>query len=210
MFDLNPIQILASIPAIIIVFSVFGYAEARVATLFGDPTPRMAGRLTLSPLAHLDLIGTICIILIGFGWPKGMAINPTYFKDPRRDMSLLAFSGPVAGLITGFIFTFIYVLLSSFDLLHSQGLMIVLQYIIQYSIGLSLFCLIPFPPLPGFNIVLPWLPVQWQIKYYQMGMLNLLFFIILINTPIISMVIRPLQQTIFTIYFAIIGSILGM
>ena len=208
MFDLNPIQILASIPAIIIVFSVFGYAEAKVATWFGDPTPRMAGRLTLSPLAHLDLIGTICIILVGFGWPKGMAINPSYFKDPRRDMSLLAFAGPIAGLITGFVFTFIYVLLGNLNLMQSPGLPMVMQYIILYSIGLSIFCLIPFPPLPGFNIILPWLQTEWQIKYYQLGMINLIFFIILINTPIISMVIRPLQQTIFKIYFAIIGTIL--
>ena len=191
MFDLNPVQILASIPAIMMVFSIFGYAEAKVATWFGDPTPRLAGRLTLSPMAHLDLIGTICIILVGFGWAKPMSINPSYFKDPRRDISLLAFAGPVAGFIAGFIFTFIY-----------------MQYIILYSIGLSIFCLIPFPPLPGFNIILPWLPTEWQMRYYQLGMLNLLFFIILINTPIISMVIRPLQQTIFKIYFAIIGLIL--
>ena len=77
MFDLNPIQILASIPAIIIVFSVFGYAEAKVATWFGDPTPRMAGRLTLSPLAHLDLIGTICIILVGSGLKGWLLIHLT-------------------------------------------------------------------------------------------------------------------------------------
>lgn len=90
----------------------------------------MAGRLTLSPLAHLDLIGTICIILVGFGWPKGMAINPSYFKDPRRDMSLLAFAGPIAGLITGFVFTFIYVLLGNLNLMQSPGLPMVMQYII--------------------------------------------------------------------------------
>ncbi|MBS6675356.1 site-2 protease family protein [Veillonella sp.] len=208
MFDFNPIQILASVPAIIIIFSIYGYAEAKVATWLGDPTPRMAGRLTLSPFAHLDLIGTLCIILVGFGWPKGMAINPSYFKDPRRDMTLLAFSGPVAGLIAGFIFTFIYILLGNLNLITTQGLDMVLQYIILYSIGISLFCLIPFPPLPGFNIILPWLPVEWQIKYYQLGMVNLIFFIILINTPIISMIIRPLQQTIFKIFFAIIGTIL--
>ena len=208
MFDLNPVQILASIPAIMIVFSIFGYAEAKVATWFGDPTPRLAGRLTLSPMAHLDLIGTICIILVGFGWAKPMSINPSYFKDPRRDISLLAFAGPVAGLIAGFIFTFIYMLLGKLGLMESQGLAMVMQYIILYSIGLSIFCLIPFPPLPGFNIILPWLPTEWQMRYYQLGMLNLLFFIILINTPIISMVIRPLQQTTFKIYFAIIGLIL--
>ena len=185
MFDFNPIQILASVPAIIIIFSIYGYAEAKVATWLGDPTPSMAGRLTLSPFAHLDLIGTLCIILVGFGWPKGMAINPSYFKD-----------------------TFIYILLGNLNLITTQGLDMVLQYIILYSIGISLFCLIPFPPLPGFNIILPWLPVEWQMKYYQLGMVNLIFFIILINTPIISMIIRPLQQTIFKIFFAIIGTIL--
>ena len=64
MFDLNPVQILASIPAIMIVFSIFGYAEAKVATWFGDPTPRLAGRLTLSPMAHLDLPSALFLLAL--------------------------------------------------------------------------------------------------------------------------------------------------
>ena len=83
-------------------------------------------------MAHLDLIGTICIILVGFGWAKPMSINPSYFKDPRRDISLLAFAGPVAGLIAGFIFTFIYMLLGKLGLMESQGLAMV--YAIYYFI----------------------------------------------------------------------------
>ena len=79
-----------------------------------------------------------------------MSINPSYFKDPRRDISLLAFAGPVAGLIAGFIFTFIYMLLGKLALMESQGLAMVMQYIILYSIGLSIFCLIPFPPIAWF------------------------------------------------------------
>lgn len=208
MFDLNPVQILASIPAIMIVFSIFGYAEAKLATWFGDPTPCRAGRLTLSPIAHLDLVGTICILLIGFGWAKPMDINPYNFKDPRRDLSLLAFAGPVAGLIAGFVFTFIYVLLGGLGLLESHGLVMVMLDIISYSVGLAIFCLIPCPPLPGFNVILPWLPTEWQIKYHQLGLLRLVFFIILINTPVIGMVVRPVQQTIMQGYFAIIETIL--
>ena len=79
MFDLNPVQILASIPAIMIVFSIFGYPEAKVK--LGLVIQRRVGRDAshCHPMAHLDLIGTICIILVGFGWAKPMSINPSYF-----------------------------------------------------------------------------------------------------------------------------------
>lgn len=208
MFHFDLTTILASIPAIVITLSMFSFAEALVANWLGDPTAKLAGRLTISPLSHLEPIGTLLMVLIGFGWPKPVPINPNNFKDPRRDTMLVTFAGPVMGVLLGFIFTFVFVLLDIAGM-TSSGLSLVLQFIILYNIGIALFCLLPFPGFPGFNLILPWLPLTWQYRYYQLGWFNLVFLIILINTPILSVIIRPLQVNIFNIYFHIIQAILG-
>lgn len=82
---LSLIMIIASIPALIIAAAGHEYAHAKAADLLGDPTPRMMGRLTMNPFVHLDLIGSLALIIGGFGWAKPVVVNPTNFKDPRTD-----------------------------------------------------------------------------------------------------------------------------
>ncbi|WP_277282908.1 site-2 protease family protein [Veillonella caviae] len=209
MFDFNLVDILARIPAIIIVLTVFGYAQAQAAVWLGDPTPKMAGRLNLYPTSHLELVGTLIMMMIGFGWSKPVPMNPNNFENPRRDITLVTFAGPLFSLVVGFIFTFILVLGTGIGIITSIGLVEILRNIMLYSIGIALFCLIPIPPLPGFNLILPWLPYRWQMQYYQLGMWNLVFLIILINTPILSAIIRPLMVNILNIYMTIMSALLG-
>lgn len=209
MFDLSLTDILARIPAIIVVLTVFGYAQAQTAVWLGDPTPKLAGRLNLYPTSHLELVGTLVMLLIGFGWSKPVPMDPNNFENPRRDITLVTFAGPVFSLIVGFIVAFILVLGTSMGFITSLGLIEVLRTIMLYSVGIALFCLIPIPPLPGFNLILPWLPPTWQLRYYQLGIWNLIFLIILINTPILTSVIRPLMLNILHIYSVIIQAILG-
>lgn len=209
MFDFNIADMLARIPAIIIVLTAFGYAQAQAAVWLGDPTPKMAGRLNLYPLSHLELFGTLIMMIIGFGWSKPVPMNPNNFENPRRDITLVTFAGPIFSLFIGFIFALALTIMLAFGMVQSQGLVEVLQNIILYSIGIALFCLIPIPPLPGFNLILPWLPVSWQMRYYQMGWFNLVFLLILINTPILTGIIRPLMYKILVIYSTLISAILG-
>ena len=80
------------------------YAHALIATKLGDETPRLSGRLTLSPFAHIDLLGALMIVLCGFGYAKPVRVNPRNFKDPKKGMALTAVAGPISNLIMGFVF----------------------------------------------------------------------------------------------------------
>ena len=102
---LSLIMIIASIPALIIAAAGHEYAHAKAADLLGDPTPRMMGRLTMNPFVHLDLIGSLALIIGGFGWAKPVVVNPTNFKDPRTDDMIVSIAGPMANLVMAFIAT---------------------------------------------------------------------------------------------------------
>src|SRR3989338_5013701 len=92
----NPLLLFATLVALIIAISVHEFAHAFIADKLGDSTPRYQGRLTLNPLAHLDLIGTIFILVASFGWGKPVQFNPWNLKNPRRDSALISIGGPVA------------------------------------------------------------------------------------------------------------------
>ena len=90
-------------PALLIALTIHEFAHACVSDSLGDPTPAMTGRLTLNPLAHLDVIGTIALILVGFGWAKPVQVDPRYYKNYRADMRKVAFAGPGANFLLAFL-----------------------------------------------------------------------------------------------------------
>ncbi len=111
-FSSNNIQeILYSVPALLIAISFHEFAHAYISYKMGDDTAKNMGRLTLNPFAHLDLLGTICLILLRFGWAKPVGINPNKFKNRRAGMLLSALAGPVMNLLLAVISAFIYFLL---------------------------------------------------------------------------------------------------
>ena len=93
------INIICSLPAVLAAFTIHEYAHAKTADALGDPTPRMTGRVTLDPFAHIDWIGLICLLVAGFGWGKPVRVNSSYFKKPRRDSVLVAVAGPLSNLM---------------------------------------------------------------------------------------------------------------
>ena len=108
------LQFLIIAPPILFALTVHEYAHGWVALKFGDPTAKMAGRLTLNPLSHLDPIGTIMLFLIHLGWAKPVPVNPYYFRDPRRDMMWVSFAGPGANILAAFGFGLIIRFLNLF------------------------------------------------------------------------------------------------
>lgn len=95
----NLTQILLFIPIMLITLTVHEYMHGRVAYALGDPTARSLGRLTLNPIKHIDPIGALCMIFLGFGWAKPVPVNSRYFKRPQRDMALVAIAGPISNLV---------------------------------------------------------------------------------------------------------------
>ena len=160
-----------------------------VAYWFGDTTARDKGRLSLNPIKHLDPIGTIMLIIAGFGWAKPVPVNPYHFKRPERDMVFVGFAGPVANFITAFILAKLFVF-------SMPPIMIqLLEVTILINLALGVFNLIPIPPLDGSKIIpyfLPqaWKQAWWRFEQYGFVVLILLVFIIpgffsaIIGTPI--------------------------
>lgn len=154
------LQLLISAPPILIALTLHEFAHAFVADRLGDPTPRNQGRLTLNPLAHLDPIGTILLFIARFGWAKPVLVDPRNFKNPQRDMMIVAAAGPASNLALALIFGIIYQFMQGAPPETRTG--VILQFIISYSVVINLvlafFNLLPIPPLDGSKIIRAFLP----------------------------------------------------
>lgn len=176
----NIAEWIVRIPVLLFCITIHEYAHGRVAYTLGDPTAKMAGRLTLNPFYHLDPIGAVVLFLFNFGWAKPVPVDPRYFKNIRRDTMLMAMAGPGANLIIAIIVgLFIRFLIFPWKLYQ-----LVLLYMLFMNIGLALFNLIPIPPLDGSHILGNLLPIEASIRYQQMGRygLMILFAIILLDS----------------------------
>ena len=201
-------HLIAGIPGLIIAMVVHEYAHARVAYALGDYTPRLQGRLTLNPVAHIDPIGLLMMFFVHFGWAKPVQINPMNFSNPRRDDILVSFAGPASNLITAFVALIVLVLLAKLDFPFSDGLLVVFNLIIIYNINFAIFNMLPIPPLDGSHILRNLLPYHLAQAYEQLERYSLIFMIIIIATPVLSYVFVPLQRFIFGIFKSIVGILL--
>ena len=144
------------IPAILLAFTFHEYAHAITADRLGDKTPRFQGRLTLNPIAHIDPIGFILILLVGFGWAKPVQTNPSAYKNYYKDDLKVSLAGPLANLVIGFIFAFLFVLFQKFSPLQgglNEIIEIILYMTAQLNCLLFFLNLVPIPGFDGFHIV---------------------------------------------------------
>lgn len=162
-------QFLLWFPAILLALTLHEFAHAFCADRLGDPTARSLGRVSLNPLVHLDPVGTILIVLVHFGWGKPVPVDIRYLSNPRRDMVLIAFAGPLANLLTGLVLGLLLRIWGA-DLLGNEGngplLFYVLRATVLLSFLLAFFNLIPLPPLDGSKILEGLLPTP-QARLYQ-------------------------------------------
>ncbi len=143
-----PIEVLILlIPVLLFALVFHEYSHAWMANQLGDPTAKYQGRLTLNPAAHLDIFGSLMILFVGFGWAKPVPVDDRYLKNPRVDMMKIAFAGPAANLLLGFVSGMLI------RIIGNQGaLTAVLMLFTQINIMLAVFNLIPIPPLDGSRI----------------------------------------------------------
>ena len=209
-FDIS--TIIANIPALMIGFAFHEYAHAWVADRLGDPTPRSQGRLTLNPLVHLDLFGTIMALLFRFGWAKPVMTNPQYFRgDKQSGLMLVSLAGPVMNLLMAFVTMFFWFLTMNWVQVSAWSgiISLIFQSIVLMNLGLGIFNLLPIPPLDGFAVLGGLLPrsfAPWLQVIEQYGMIIL---IVILFTDILGKVLSPAVIGLFYAYQKIITLILA-
>lgn len=155
---LNITSILINVPITLIALTFHEFAHGWVSSKLGDPTPKMEGRLTLNPFAHLDLYGTILMILTGFGWAKPVGVNPMYYKDRKKGMALVGAAGPLMNFllaVAAVILYGIYGIICSklnFGLSSIKYVQTFVYIFVVRNLCFMVFNLIPIPPLDGSRI----------------------------------------------------------
>jgi len=205
-------EIVWSIPAVLIAITFHEYCHGRMAYRLGDPTAKEAGRLTLNPLAHLDPIGTLMLLLFRFGWAKPVPVNFNRLNNPKRDMIYVSLAGPIANIAIALIFAFMlrlsYYLIgqitmaqnsSFFNILLTtlRGWLIFLQTGVIINLALAIFNLIPVPPLDGSKILLGFLPYPQAYKFAKLEAYGPIFLLILVLSGIIGKVLFPIVFFLF-------------
>lgn len=182
------------IPALLFAITIHEYAHAQCADSMGDPTARYMGRLTFNPMAHLDPIGALLLVVAGFGWAKPVPININNFRNRREGILKVSFAGPVANLFLCFLAAFLMAFMNRFGLL-SDGLYRFLLWMQLYNVWFAFFNLIPVPPLDGSKILSELLPPAMAWKFDNIvGQYGFYILIALVFTGITSMVINPLAN----------------
>ena len=147
LFRLPPEVLVLLIPVLLFALVFHEFSHGWVANKLGDPTAKYSGRLTLNPMAHLDLFGSLMILFVGFGWAKPVPVDSRYLANPRTDMMKIAFAGPASNLLLAFIAGSLIRLTGNMGALSSMLIMFV-----QINIMLAVFNMIPIPPLDGSQI----------------------------------------------------------
>jgi Zn-dependent protease len=197
----NPLAFFVIFPVLLLSITLHEWAHCYVTDKLGDPTPRAKGRLTLSPLAHLDPLGTLAMLLTSFGWGRPAPFDPYNLKEPVRDTALIAAAGPLSNIAIAVLSS---VLLKT-GLLDGEFLFVVLGQVIIINLMLAVFNLIPAGPLDGAKIILALLPRQTAIEYedfmnrYGTFVLILLIFPWAGGMSPVSQIVSPVVNVLATV-----------
>lgn len=187
--------IIYALPGVIVAMTFHEFAHAWIATKLGDDTPRLQGRLNLNPMSHIDPVGIICLVLLGFGWGKPVQINPRNFNGKyslTKAEAIVAAAGPIMNLILAFLFLIIYAIygLTVTTITTTTNVIAsILISVISVNIGLGVFNLIPIYPLDGSKVLFHFLPYKardWMIR--NQFILSIIVFFIVFYTDIISII----------------------
>ena len=202
------LQYLIHALVILLFLPLHEYAHAWTAYKLGDDTASYQGRLTLNPFAHLDLLGTICMLVAGFGWAKPVPINPNKFNRKhsiRFSIAVTALAGPVSNLLVGLVGMILwqvysilpFTLETDADWNRYQLIAFMLYYFVIVNINLAIFNLIPIPPLDGSKILSYFTSAKWERYLQNNYMVVQIVFLLLLMTSILSKPISWISGWVF-------------
>lgn len=205
MLNLSPQALISAVITLVVALSFHEFAHAWMAKRFGDDTAERAGRLTLNPLAHLDPIGSLMLVFVGFGWARPVPVNSfTIRRSGKAAMLLVSLSGPLANFLLAALAAIPLRLhlfpphFTSSNFLPTPFMF--LNYFMLTNLGLMVFNLIPVPPLDGHEILSfllpPDLAEKWERIGYQYGMLILVFLLMIAPMLGFNLVRQILQPAI--------------
>jgi Zn-dependent protease len=195
----NLLDFIFGLVALLVAIDIHEFSHAWAAEHLGDPTPRLQGRLTLNPFAHLDPIGTILLILVRFGWGKPVQFDPFNLRNPRRDSALISIAGPVSNFLLATMCSLLV------RLLPMTIFSVLLEEIVVMNIVLGIFNLVPIHPLDGFKIVEGFLPEEQAREWHELERFGIIFLIILLlpifgGTAPIERIISPVINFFLNIF----------
>ena len=210
------ISILLSLPIILLSLSLHEAAHGAAALWMGDPTARNMGRLTLDPRKHLNLFGTLCMIVAGFGWANPVPINSRYFRRPRRGIAIVSLAGPVSNLLLAFVFLLLLRFVgfgwlwqmsvpTAFAAKAAYFFVIFLYYGVSMNVTLAVFNLLPIPPLDGSRILFALLPPRYYFKIAPYERYIVLAVMLLLLLGPLSWLLNLLCSLILRGMFALVG-----
>ena len=199
-------------PPLFFAFTIHEYAHAWVAYKKGDDTAKLAGRLTLNPLAHIDIFGTVLLYLYGFGWAKPVPVNPYNFKNPRRDDMLVSFAGPLSNIFSALVYGIIFRVFVNYgigagsEISLGNTLLVMVIFGIRLNLILAVFNLIPISPLDGSHILMGLVPLRythWVAQFQRIGpfvLLGIIFTDFLLGTRILWGFFTPFVKLFGTLF----------
>ena len=210
--NINFLQIVMHIVAVLVVITVIlpfhELAHGFVAYKLGDDTAKNMGRLTFSPLAHINPMGALCLLLVGFGWAEPVPVNMHRLKNPKRDMALVALAGPVANLIAALVGALLNNLLtvllysSFYDASWFNAIQFFFEYYISVNVGLAVFNLIPLPPLDGSKILGAFLPDDiYEKQLMNEGKLSMILVVLIMLGIVDKILTIPDTFMLSFVYF---------
>ena len=199
----DPLVAIWVIIALLIAITIHEFSHAWTANFYGDPTAKTMGRMTLNPFAHLDFLGTIFLLLAGFGWGKPVIVNPRNFKNPVLDNIAVSLAGPISNLFLAIILGLILRLVNL-----PSTLAILLEVIIFFNLVLMIFNLIPIPPLDGSKILSLFISENVFIQFQQIGIFIL--FGLVIFSSFIPVIPFLLTKGVGFFYTMITGQVFGL
>ncbi len=199
------INILINVPITLIALTGHEFAHAWVSTKLGDPTPGYEGRLSLNPMAHLDITGTILMILTGFGWAKPVSINPSYYRDRKKGMALTAIAGPLSNFLMAFfgvlVGTLLLIIGNSLGFNESvlRNINMIFYLFAFRNLCFMVFNLIPIPPLDGSKVLGLFIPNRTYYTILQYERYSIILIMVLSLTGVFNSVIGGGVSAVFSL-----------